>query len=135
MYGTAITNSPARAELSQQVAEFLAAGGEIVFHDIRINHPVTGKTKKSMYESRANTRMIREGERRRAKIAERIKVLARVDCPGIPIHGTLRTPLEVRRLLWSEGFKVNSPEIEQIAAKHCILLELKIQPDGKRLRK
>lgn len=114
-----------RSDIAQKTAEFLARGNAVRV----LSHIERAPQKVSVWQSSMNHKLRREGEKRAIRLGQRIRELALVDAPELPIHGKLRTPLEIRRLLRAEGDKINSPEVEMLAARFCVELGA-IHDDG-----
>ena len=103
-----------RAALSDQVAAFLAAGKRIT----RLDHTERAPLPQSAWNSSISRqeRSRRTYEERLAKIGNYIAQVNRT------AFGKLRTSTEVMRLCKSQGYTVNTPEVEQIAARFGIEL-------------
>ena len=103
-----------RANLSDQVAAFLAAGKHIT----RLEHTERAPLPQTAWNSSMGRR-----ERSRRTYEERI---AKIGNYIAQVHktakGQLRCSTEVRRLCRAQGYTVNTPEVEQIAARFGIEL-------------
>jgi hypothetical protein len=107
-----------RDYLSRKTADFLASGGSIR----TLSHVERAPVRLSCWEQTTrHASMLRESERRQKRIVQRIKELAVVDSQFGPI--ARRSAQEIRRIITSEGTRVTVQYVEEMAARHAIMIK------------
>mgnify|MGYP001053687387 CR=1 FL=1 len=106
-----------QAELEAAKAAFFSSGGQVRQCGLSETRPKPVSMWNSAITRRKGAR--REFEQKESELAQVIRDNATVDTEYGPVR---RTPVQVRDKLRTLGHKLNTPQIEQIAAKFLIEL-------------